>query len=93
MLTCYKIKILYIIIIIIINHLPSLIICCCNLKDRGPGRNLMSRTESTEDVEGDLTNEHDMGKSVPTEISVSLSKSLSESESKFALKSGIVSLL
>lgn len=73
----------------------NLINCCCNLKDRGPGRNLMSRTESNEDVEDELTNEHGIGKSVPTEISVSLSKSESESESesefesKFALKSGI----
>lgn len=78
--------------------MPSLFICCCNLKKRGPGRNLMSRTESNEDVEDELTNVHGIGKSVPTEISVSLSKSESESESeseskfKFALKSGIESL-
>jgi len=68
--------------------LPRLI-CCCNLKDRGPGRNLISRIESNEETEDDLGNDG-RGKSVPTEISVSLSKS--EFKSEFESKSESESL-
>lgn len=84
----YKIGILitinhyYYNIIIINNHLHSLIFCCCNLKDRGPGRKLTSRIESSGEVGDKLGNEHSTGKSFPTEISVSLSESESESETE-----------
>lgn len=62
--------------------MSSLFICCCNLKDRGPGRNLTSKIESREEVEDGLRlgNEHGMGKSVPTEISLAKSESESVSE-------------
>jgi len=58
------------------------LICCCSLKDRGPGRNLtsgaMSNKEVDDELELKLDNGYRIGNSVPTEMSVSLSESNSE---------------
>lgn len=60
------------------------LICCCNLKDRGPGLNLFSGQTSDKELDDELGlrlkwGVEYRGNSFPTEISVSLSESESDS--------------
>lgn len=75
-----------IIIIVLLSH--HLISCCFNLKERGPGRNLISEIKSGNDIEDELKLDDGQGtgKSIPTEMSVSLYESESESILKLEIE-------